>query len=205
MNRLAFLLARTLRREAPLAALSVPQATLLADLRGKSVALVGNARALAETTHGAAIDAADLVIRINRAPMPHAVSHGTRTDWLALATALGTDDRARILAGRYLWMSHKRKRLDYATATSPGFYLHPLSDYRAMAEKMAAPPTTGVVLIDLLMRSELTSLTLYGFDFMASLSLSGRRTAGDVPHDFAAEAAFVSALTEADSRLTLTR
>lgn len=205
MNRAGFLLARTLRREAPLAALSVPQAALLADLRGKSVALVGNARALAESSHGAAIDAADLVIRINRAPMPHAVSHGTRTDWLALATALGAEDRARIAAGRYLWMSHKRKRLDYATARSPGFYLHPLTDYRALSQTLGAPPTTGIMLIDLLMRSDLRGLTLYGFDFMASLSLSGRRTAGDVPHDFAAEAALVTALIEADSRLTLTR
>lgn len=205
MNRAGFLLARTLRREAPLAALSVPQAALLADLRGQSVALVGNARALAESSHGAAIDAADLVIRINRAPMPAAVSHGTRTDWLALATALGAEDRARISAGRYLWMSHKRKRLDYATARSPGFYLHPLTDYRALSQTLGAPPTTGIMLIDLLMRSDLRGLTLYGFDFMASLSLSGRRTAGDVPHDFAAEAALVTALIEADSRLTLTR
>ncbi|PCD78175.1 glycosyltransferase family 29 protein [Pseudothioclava arenosa] len=203
LSPLAFLIARTLRREAPLAALSVPQEALLADLAGKRVALVGNARALAETQHGAAIDGHDLVVRINRAPMPAAESHGRRTDWLALATSLPPAERARIGAGRYLWMSHKRKRLDYATATSPGFYLHPLADYAALKTRLGAQPTTGAMMIDLLARSDLTALSLYGFDFFASLSLSGSRSAEKVPHDFAAEAAMVEALKARDSRITL--
>ena len=201
MTRLQFLLNRTLRREAALCALSVPQEALLASLAGKSVALVGNARALAETQHGAAIDAHDVVIRINRAPMPAPVSHGVRTDWLALATSLPAEDRARIGAARYLWMSHKRKRLDWATATSAGFYLHPLADYEAMKARLGAQPTTGAMLIALLARSRLSRLSLYGFDFFASLSLSGRRTAEKVPHDFAAEASFVQALVSKDNRI----
>lgn len=203
MTRAGFYLARSLRREAPLAALSVPQEALLAAAAGKRVALVGNARALAETDFGAEIDAADLVIRINRAPMPDARSHGTRTDWLALAVRLGAADRARIGAGRTLWMSPKRKRLDYTTATSPGFYLHPLADYARLRAQLNAPPTTGAMLIDLMARADLTSLTLYGFDFFASLSLSGRRSADQVPHDFASEADWAAALMARDSRITL--
>ncbi len=202
MNPLAFLLARTLRREPPLLALSVPQSALLAEVTGKRVALVGNARALGAQAHGAAIDAADIVIRINRAPMPAAASHGTRTDWLALATALGAADRARLARARKLWMSPKRKRLGHAIATSPGFYLHPLADYAALCAQIGAPPTTGLMLIDLLARAPLAGLTLYGFDFFASMSLSGRRNAAQVPHDFAAEAAFVAALMARDSRIT---
>lgn len=202
MTRLGFLIARTLRREAPLAALSVPQADLLAELAGKSVALVGNARSLSEREHGAAIDAADLVIRINRAPMPAALSHGTRTDWLALATAIGAADRARIAPGRILWMSPKRKRLPFDIATSPGFYLHPQSDIAALSRQLSAPPTTGLMMIHLLAQSDLSALRLYGFDFFASLSLSGRRTAEQVPHDFSAEAAHVAALMQRDSRIT---
>lgn len=201
MTPLAFLIARTLRREAKLMALSVAQAALLDGLEGQRVALVGNARALAATTHGAAIDAADIIIRINRAPVPSPASHGTRTDWLALATSLSTADQARLATARKLWMSPKRKRLSHAVATSPGFYLHPLPDYAALLREIGAPPTTGVMLIDLLARSRLSTLTLYGFDFFASLSLSGRRSAGQVPHDFAAEAAFVAALAARDSRI----
>ncbi|WP_317616407.1 glycosyltransferase family 29 protein [Paracoccus mutanolyticus] len=89
MTRWGFLLARSLRNEPALQRLSVPQAELLETLRGKSVALVGNARALAQGAQGPAIDAAQVVIRINRAPMPGLQSHGTRPVWLALAFRLG--------------------------------------------------------------------------------------------------------------------
>ena len=58
MTRWGFLLARSLRNEPALQRLSVPQAELLETLRGKSVALVGNARALAQGAQGPAIDAA---------------------------------------------------------------------------------------------------------------------------------------------------
>lgn len=201
MTRLGFLLARTLRDDGALMRLSVPQGDLLATLAGKRVALIGNARALAETDHGADIDTADLVIRINRAPMPSAASHGSRTDWLALAVRLDAADRARIAPGRMLWMSPKRKRLDWTTATSPGFYLHPLADYQALKDRLGAPPTTGAMLIDLIARSEMSRLDLYGFDFFASLSLSGRRTAEQVPHDFTGESRWVRELELSDRRI----
>ncbi|CAM3179461.1 Glycosyltransferase family 29 (sialyltransferase) [Paracoccus aminovorans] len=201
MTRLGFLFARTLRDESALQRLSVPQSALLADLAGKRIALIGNARALAQTDHGTAIDAADLVIRINRAPMPSAESHGTRTDWLALATRLSDADRTRIAPARILWMSPKRKRLDWHSATSPGFYLHPLADYRALADRLGAPPTTGAMMIDLIARSDMARLDLYGFDFFASLSLSGRRSAEQVPHDFSGESRWVQELERADRRI----
>ncbi|MFJ1293123.1 glycosyltransferase family 29 protein [Paracoccus yeei] len=202
MTRLGFLLARTLRDEPALQRLSVPRPELLAALAGKRVALVGNARALAQGAQGPAIDAADLVIRINRAPMPGAESHGTRTDWLALAVRLGAADRARIGASRILWMSPKRKRLDWRTATSPGFYLHPLKDYAALRDRLGASPTTGAMMIDLIARSDMARLDLYGFDFFASLSLSGHRRAEQVPHDFSGESEWVAALAASDRRIT---
>lgn len=204
MNKLRFYAARTLRDEAAMQSLSVSQADLLADLAGRSVALIGNARSLANASHGTAIDAADVVIRINRAPMPAAASHGTRTDWLALAVRLSDEDRDRLSPSRILWMSPKRKRLGWRVASSPGFYLHPLDDYRALKDRLAAPPTTGAMMIDLALRSDLTRLTLYGFDFFASASLSGRRTADQVPHDFGAEAAWVADRQRTDGRLILT-
>lgn len=202
MNRLGFLLARTLRDDAALQRLSVPQADLLDDLRGKRVALIGNARALAQTQSGDAIDGADLVIRINRAPMPSPDSHGSRTDWLALAVRLGQADRDRIQPKRVLWLSPKRKRLDWETACSPGFYLHPLADYLALKDRIGAPPTTGAMMIDLIQRSDMAALDLHGFDFFASLSLSGSRTADQVPHDFDAEADWANQLILADRRIS---
>jgi hypothetical protein len=202
VNRLSFLIARTLRQDAPMAALSVPRSDLMAELAGKRVALVGNARSLADGNEGAEIDAADLVIRINRAPMPASRTHGTRTDWLALATSIGSEDLDRIRPGRILWMSHKRKRLPWPVAASEGFYLHPRADWSDLRDRLGAPPTTGLMMIDLLAASGLASLRLHGFDFFASLSLTGSRRADQVPHDFAAEKAFVGRLMHEDDRVS---
>ncbi|KGJ05671.1 Glycosyltransferase family 29 (sialyltransferase) [Paracoccus halophilus] len=202
MTRFGFLVARTLRDETALQRLSVPQSELLAELAGKRIALIGNARALAQDQLGTEIDEADLVIRINRAPMPAATSHGTRTDWLALAVRLGGQDRQHLAPRRILWLSPKRKRLDWQIATSPGFYLHPQTDYRALKAQLGAPPTTGVMMIDLIARSDMARLELYGFDFFASLSLSGSRTAEQVPHDFSGESAWVNRLAMADRRIS---
>lgn len=203
MNRLRFYLARTMRDEAVIASLSVAQQELLAAASGRHVALVGNARALSEQRLGARIDAADLVVRLNRAPMTSAESHGTRTDWLALAVRLPEADRQRLRPKRILWMSPKRKRLDWATASAPGFYLHPLADYHALARQLGAPPSTGIMAMELLLRAPLASLTLHGFDFFASQSLSGSRSAAQVPHDFAAEAQWVGARAATDMRLRI--
>ncbi|MGV8985642.1 MAG: glycosyltransferase family 29 protein [Cypionkella sp.] len=202
MTRLGFYIARTLRQEAPLAAMAQPMAQVMARMTGR-VALVGNARSLAASTFGAEIDAADLVIRINRAPMPDPQSHGTRTDVLALATSLDAEILRRLNPALILWMSHKRKRLPWAVASHPGFALPPLADFHGLKEVLNAPPTTGLMMIDLLSRSTATKITLYGFDFFASQSLSGGRTAGKVPHDFAAERGFVAALMSRDPRFQL--
>lgn len=201
MNRLAFLFHRTLRHEAALQALSISQRKLLDACEGQTIALVGNARSLAGTEFGADIDAASLIIRINRAPMPSVQSHGSRTDWLGLATSLPDDSPLR--PSRYLWMSPKRKRLSYRIATSPGFYLHPLADIAALRQGVQAPPTTGLMLIALLAQSKARAIDLYGFDFFASLSLSGRRTAAQTPHDFPTEQAYVETLIARDARFTL--
>jgi hypothetical protein len=203
MNKFGFYVARALRQDVALEQMSVTQAALLKTLRGKTVALVGNARALKDTQQGSQIDAHDIVVRINRAPMPSAISHGMRTDWLAMATRLKTSERKRIGAKRSLWMSHKRKRLDWATANTHGFYLHPVGDYGRMKDVLSAQPTTGVMMVDLLLRSDLKQLSLFGFDFFASLSLSGSRTADKVPHDFMSEGDYVRSLIKTTSKMTL--
>lgn len=203
-GRLTFHIARAFRSETALAHRSVAPEAILRDLAGRSAALVGNARSLSTGNSGHAIDAADIVIRINRAPMPSTRTHGGRTDWLALATSISAADLDRIRPKRILWMSPKRKRLPYDVATSPGFYLHPLPRIAALAATLGAPPTTGLMMIDLLAGSGLARLDLYGFDFFASLSLTGSRTADQVPHDFPAERRFVETLAARDPRINLT-
>lgn len=199
---LRFRLARLTRNERALARWSIAEDAMLDDLAGKRVALVGNARALAQGQAGAEIDAHDIVIRINRAPMPAAASHGRRTDWLALAVRLDRSALAALDPRLTLWMSHKRKRLPWAVVTRR-FYLFPQDHIRRIWQSLGAQPTTGLMMIDLLARSRAAKIDLYGFDFFASLSLSGRRSADQVPHDFTDEKSFVEALLTRDPRVTL--
>ncbi|WP_054301428.1 glycosyltransferase family 29 protein [Gemmobacter sp. LW-1] len=201
MNRLGYLIAKYGRNDAAFQAASIPEGELLAPLVGKRIALVGNARALAQGDYGAEIDAADLVIRINAAPIPSARSHGTRTDWVGLAVRMPAARHRLLGQPRLLWMSPRLHRISWLVASQPGFFRYPRPRYDALRAKLGVGPTTGIMLIDLLADSDLAELRLYGFDFFASLSLSGPRTAADVGHNFAGEADFVADLTKRDPRI----
>lgn len=186
-----------------IAPLSDTVEALLGELSGKRVAIVGNARMLAELAHGEQIDSADLIIRVNRAPRPGARSHGSRTDWLALATSLGATAAREIAPKRILWMSHKRKRLPFWAVRKGRIYLHPREEMHRLRQHLGAPPSTGLMMIDLLARSDAVQIDIYGFDFFASKSLTGSRSADQVPHDFDAERQFVEALLDSDPRFVL--
>lgn len=203
MSWLAFHWARWRRDEAALAQYGLAWPAVDALLRDKSVALVGNARALAQTSLGAAIDEHDLVMRLNAAPMPARASHGARCDLLATSIPVGASRVDALDPALVLWMTRKRKRLAYHLARRADFYLNPLADWQPLADKLGAPPSTGAMAIDLLSRSSARSITLCGFDFFQSRSLSGGRGAGEVPHDFVAEAKWATELLSRDARIAL--
>lgn len=203
MNRFKFLLAKARGDEAALARLGDPPEAALRDLAGRRVALVGNARSLKGA--GREIDAAELVIRLNAAPMPEAASHGTRTDWMAVSVPVDAETLAARAPSRVFWMTPRRRRVPWRLATRPGFVLAPAAWNARLADVLGARPTTGLMAIDLLARSGVEEAALYGFDFFASLSLSGGRQARAVPHDFAAERAWVEALLARDARFGLRR
>ena len=106
---------------------------------------------------------------------------------------------------RILWITPRRKRLPWRIARTPGFHLHPRAEAEALRTAIGARPTTGLMMIDKLLRSNCAKVDLYGFDFFGSLSLSGSRGPGRVPHDFDAERAWVGAALERDPRLSLHR
>ncbi len=205
MTRAGFIWARLTRNEAALARLGLPFDRLLAELDGQRIALVGNARALAQSDHGPAIDAADLVIRLNAAPMPTARSHGNRTDWMAISVPVAPAILAARGPRRIIWMTPRRKRLAYRLVQDPRFALYPARRSAELISTLGARATTGALTIDLLASSNCARIDLYGFDFFQSLSLSGQRSANRVPHDFASERAWVEALMQADPRLHLHR
>ena len=191
------------RAHNPAQNLSLAQQGLLQELSGKTVAIVGNARALANTCHGTDIDAADIVIRINRAPRPARVSHGMKTDWLALATSLPNAQARKLKPSRILWMSPKAKRIPFWATRLPGFYQHPRTEWLRLNTLFGSSPTTGAMIIDLVKNSEANSIDLYGFDFFASKSLTGHRSADQVPHDFSTEKDFVNDIVTNDARFHL--
>ena len=203
MKATLFAINRILRGDAFLQQFSANQETLLTELDSKSIAVVGNARSLSEQTHGAAIDACDVIIRMHAAPLPRPTSHGSKTTWLALGMPVAQSIIIDRDPKRLLWMAKKRKRVRHRLATANGFYLHPKTDWDAMANTLGAPPTTGAMLINLAAQSNASAIHLFGFDFFASQSLSGRRTANQVPHDFAAEKHFVTTLMQNDPRVVL--
>ncbi len=153
-GRLTFHIARAFRSETALGRRSVAPEAILRELEGRSVALVGNARSLSQGNSGHAIDTADIVIRINRAPMPvdpHA--------WQSAPTGL----RLRPPSPPPISTASARNASSgcrpsgnacpISVATSPGFYLHPLPRHRApLPPTLGAPPTTGLMMIDLLAR-----------------------------------------------------
>lgn len=204
MNRLTFFFARLLRREAVFQVASMPEAEVLAPLKGKRIALVGNARALAEKDYGAEIDSADIVLRINGAPMPSARSHGTRTDWLAVAFIRLYDPLWESLGRpRLLWISPKLHRLTWTVACQPDFYRYPVPRYRQIKAELGPGPSTGLMVIDLLSRSAMAETKIYGFDFFASHTLSNDRKIENIGHDGGGEAAWAAALFARDPRFVL--
>lgn len=203
MNRMAFTLAKLRKDDRALERLSDDLSALSAETTGKSVAVVGNARSLEATDLGPLIDAADIVVRINSAPIPSVKSHGARTDWLAASIPVDAAIVTARAPSRRLWMTPKRKRLPYGFAKDVMFYLYPRAEHQRLSSETGGRPTTGLMVIDLLSRLPVTRVDLYGFDFFASLSLSGARTSAQVPHDFSAEQAWVETLIARDHRFSL--
>lgn len=202
-DRLRFLHARLRRDEAGLQAWSDTLADLKQAAAGQRIAVVGNARSLGEKALGADIDAHDIVLRMNSAPQPAPHSHGTRTDWLATSIPLKSDRLAQLSPDRLLWMTRKRKRLPYDYARRNGFFLNPPAPMDCLSQKLGGPPSTGMMVLELMHSLPFETISVYGFDFFKSLSNSGRRTAEQVPHDFGAEQSYSTQLFASDPRFHL--
>jgi hypothetical protein len=184
---------------------NVSGATLFERLNDRTVALVGNSRALSERAHGPDIDAHDIVIRCNRAPIFHTRSHGARTDWIATSAEIPENLPVKRGVSHILWMSPRRDRMPVWLLRFPHLFVNPAENNRALAARIGSRPSTGMMVIDLLVRSQSARIDLYGFDFFQSQSVSGNQTKASAPHDFDGEQALVQAWAERDRRLTIHR
>lgn len=67
--KLSFPIKRMIFGDSFLQSFATPQETVISELAGKSIAIVGNARSLADQEHGTKINNCDLVIRMHTAPL----------------------------------------------------------------------------------------------------------------------------------------
>ncbi len=169
---------------------------LALQLRGKTVALVGNAASMKDLAQGPLIDACDVVVRLNRVPGAQPASHGVRTTWLALSK-LPTEERLRELdPSTILWMTAKmRWRAISLRLRRWRVYYYRNSEWQALVHRLGGSrPSTGIMMLDLLVHlGGYSRLSIFGFDFFASGSLSGRPADAPVPHDYSRERQLVDA------------
>jgi len=200
---LGFATKKIILKDVYLKRFSLDEKALLELLDGKTVAIVGNARRLGKQAYGADIEAHQIVVRLNDAPMVSYASHGSKTDWLAVAKKTPSKILLERQPSVLLWMPTKRKRLNWTMISFSGFFLNDVRRNHRLRQELNAPPSVGCMTIDLIKRSNASKISLYGFDFFQSKSLSGTRTREQVPHDFLAESCLVRSLLANDQRFRL--
>jgi hypothetical protein len=138
---------------------------------GKKIAVIGNASGIFGKNLGQEIDDNDVVIRFNRGMVQVAKDQGVRTDIVGTGRPLSEKE---ILSGyntrKLMWLSYRWWRIP--TWTSEIWRMTeviPLPLLRDAHEKLGIRPTSGFVMLNLLLQhSKPAHVTLYGFDFYNS-------------------------------------
>ena len=181
-----------------------PLSALLRMAEGKRVAVVGNATSLADGDFGALIDGHDIVLRFNLMPIVSARSHGLKTDWVATHQGLSRQFFEARGATTVIWLGNDHKLIPgWTILKAPHFFWIKDHDLTNLKRTLGAPPTAGVALIDLLAQSSATEMSLFGFDFMQSGTLSTWRPTAGADYDFEGEARYVRQLVQEVDRFTV--
>lgn len=139
------------------------------QVRGRSLALVGNAQSIFARRDGAAIDGCDQVMRLNRGFLRHPASQGARTDLLCLSLRLSRaeiraafGDVPIVYGNQDRWVMAKDM---WAERNSIAYY--PIEAFRALSARIGRRrPSTGLIAIDLLLSClGAAQVRLFGFDW----------------------------------------
>lgn len=126
-------------------------------IRGKKVAIVGNAESIFSKRNGKKIDSHDFVIRFNKGFIKDKRSQGSKTDLLLLACLL-TKDEIDSFGAKYVCnRSHSYK--------NPVPWMIKNDQRALMRLKLGAQPSTGFMAIDICLYFGAESIDLYGFDW----------------------------------------
>lgn len=142
----------------------------LANLvQGKTVAVVGNAQCLLETSAGSDIDRHDAIIRFNRGFVVAPSGQGTRTEVQCLAWKVPAADLDRHCPGALIvYASPIRSYLNVELRRgAKDCICIPLSDWRQLVGALGNwRPSAGLVILDyLLHRTEAARVSIFGFDW----------------------------------------
>lgn len=129
------------------------------DIKGKRVAIVGNAKSLFSKRQGQEIDDHDFIIRFNKGFLYEPDKQGHKTTLLMMACTMLPEE----VEGFHAKYVVNRSRFYH----NQGYTLRDNERMR-MAEELGAQPSTGFIAIDICLHFEAKSVDLYGFDWECS-------------------------------------
>jgi len=171
------------------------------------VALVGSAQSLENSDFGPAIDAHDLVIRINQGAFANLKPHntGVRTDYLFMTLTGGTNTakwsfirRGQKAAKKGVVLMSSKGRTLFRLDLTPFFLHYPATWHEDLITTLGHRPSTGAMAVDLLTRtmSDPDTLDVYGFDFFKTPDIAHGRN-NVVAHDPGVEEDYIRGLIPA--------
>lgn len=132
------------------------------DIKGKSVAIVGNAKSIFDKKYGNEIDKHDFVIRFNKGFTIKPESQGTKTTFLILACPM-SPEKIKSFGAKYV--ANRSESSKYGNRVP---YTLGNIERQNMKNFIGAQPSTGFMAIDICLYFEAKSIDLYGFDWEAT-------------------------------------
>jgi lipopolysaccharide biosynthesis glycosyltransferase len=129
---------------------------LLNNIKGKRVAIVGNAKSIFDKKNGDLIDSHDFVIRFNNGFTIKPESQGTTTTMVMLALNMPPE---KLDLYHAKWIVNRSNHYDNRVN-----FIIPNPDRKRMRDKLEAQPSTGFMAIDLCLYAQAKSIDLFGFD-----------------------------------------
>ena len=148
------------------------------DIKGKRVAIVGNAKSIFDFEQGSQIDSFDFVIRFNRGFITRSECQGTKTSLLILACELTSE---QIQSYNSKWVANRSMHYN-----NPVYFTISDQDRKHLKEKLDCQPSTGFMAIDICLTAGAKSIDLFGFDFEQTPTFynpEGYQTKHDYPKE----------------------
>jgi len=155
-------------------------------VEGRRVVVVGNSESQFGQSLGAAIDAHDVVVRMNLGTIRAPVHQGSRTDIVFTSSEkLSAQMIDTCFAPEWVvWATPKRDKMPDLGALGARLVLHPVELWDELYRRTApARPSTGLIALNFFAtQCRCRALAFAGFDFFASGTYYNRKFFGLVRH-----------------------